>query len=257
MRPGDEVVRLGGDEFVVLLSSVAVAEAETIANFVVRRFREPISLEGRVLHVSVSVGFAPGCAGMRAEDLIRNADCAMYAAKKQGKDQAQLFSVSVLDKAEDYLRIETELREAVILGGLVVYYQPIYSLSRNHLEGFEALSRWNHPERGLVSPAEFIPIAEETGIILALGRQMMREACRQMKLWNDRYGQQLTISVNVSARQFTDPELLPYIRSILEETGLSPTLAQTRDHRNRFAEWHGSSRPDTHGRPRARHRSVA
>ena len=224
VRPGDEVVRLGGDEFVVLLASVSVAEAEAVANLIVRRFREPISLQDRVLHVSVSIGFAPGRHGMRAEDLVRNADCAMYAAKKQGKNQAHLFDASVLGQSEHYLRLETELRKALAVGELVVYYQPIYSTSRQHLQGFEALSRWLHPERGLVSPAEFIPIAEETGLVLVLGRQVMREACRQLKLWNDFYGQRRTISVNVSARQFADPDLLKDIMIILEETGLAPTL---------------------------------
>ena len=224
VQPGDEVVRLGGDEFVVLLPSTTLNDATKAANAVVQRFRDPISLEGRVLHVSVSVGFAMGATGMGSEDLLRNADCAMYAAKKQGKNQARCFSDNVVESAEQYLRLENELRSALTSGQLVAYYQPIYSISKQAWIGFEALSRWCHPERGLVSPAEFIPIAEETGLILELGKQVLRESCRQVKLWNDLYGRDLSVSVNVSARQFSDPELFSEVETILEETGIPPSL---------------------------------
>lgn len=224
VRSGDEVVRLGGDEFVILLNSVTFHGAQEAANHVVQRFRKPTTIEGRVLHVSVSVGFAMGRYGMRAEDLLRDSDCAMYAAKKQGKNQAHFFSESVVENAEHSLRLETDLREALAAGQLVVHYQPIYSLSRKALEGFEALVRWKHPERGLISPAEFIPIAEETGLILEVGKQVLGQAARQVKLWNERFGQRLTASVNVSARQFTDPELFNDIKHILAESGLPPSL---------------------------------
>ena len=223
-RPGDEIVRLGGDEFVILLGLMTHDEGQKLADEIVHRFREPINMGGRLLHVSVSVGLAMGEQGMRSEDLLRNGDCAMYAAKKQGKNQVRSFSESVVESAEKYLRVEAELRKALALNELAVYYQPIYSVSQRRPVGFEALCRWHHPERGLVSPAEFIPIAEETGLILELGKQVLRECCEQTKQWNERYSQNLYASVNVSARQFADPDLIEDIKTILEETGLAPTL---------------------------------
>ena len=126
----------------------------------------------------------------------------MYAAKKQGKNQARSFSDGLVETAENYLRLETDLRRAIDSGELIVHYQPIYSLAARGVAGFEALSRWQHPQRGLVSPAEFIPIAEETGLILEIGKQVLRQACTQTMLWNQTSGKRLMISVNVSARQF-------------------------------------------------------
>ena len=224
IEPGSEIVRLGGDEFVVMLHPISMSKIQQAANTLVQRFRQPIAIEGRILHVSVSVGYAMGRAGMRAEDLLRDADLAMYTAKKQGKNQAHSFSERVEDTAEKYLALEIDLRKALGANELVVYYQPIYSLGRNALEGFEALSRWRHPVRGLVSPADFIPIAEETGLIIEIGKQVLRAATTQVKLWNEQFGLRLTASVNVSARQFADPHLLDDIKAILAETGLPPTL---------------------------------
>ncbi len=224
VRSEDMVVRLGGDEFVVLLPATTADGVQELAQAVVRRFRQPVSIEGRVLHVSVSVGFALGDSTKRAEDLLRDADCAMYAAKRQGKNQARSFTDPGVESAENYLRLESELRTGLDDHQLTAYFQPIYSILKQELVGFEALARWKHPDRGLISPADFIPIAEETGLILELGRQVLRQACRQVSHWNQRYGRRLTASVNVSARQFADPDLLHDIQSILAETGMTPEL---------------------------------
>ena len=171
---------------------------------------------------------------MRAEDLIRSADCAMYTAKKQGKNQARLFSDTAVDSAEKYLRLESELRTGLASGELIVYYQPIYSLRKQRWEDFEALSRWNHSERGLVSPAEFIPLAEETGLILELGKQTLRAACHQ-----GTSGMSATVSFceQVSTSQAGSSRTLT--SSTKSESDLILELGRwaLREAIRRFAEW--------------------
>ncbi len=220
----DLVVRLGGDEFVVLMDCRSWVSPEQLAATLVQRLRQPILLEGRVLHLTASIGITVGTPGQTPGDLLRNADCAMYEAKRLGKNQEQSFRQDMVRKAEEELALEQDLRQAITSGELLCYYQPIYSVSEQAIVGFEALSRWSHPERGLVSPAEFIPIAEETGLIIGLGTQVLREACDQVKQWNRMYGRRFTMSVNVSARQFADPELFQTISDVLAETELDPTL---------------------------------
>ena len=224
VRPHDLVVRLGGDEFVVMMENIQAREARSQANLLVERLRQPLTLEGRVVHLTASVGVVLGQAGMHPDDLLRDADCAMYVAKNAGKNQARVFELSMATKARDDLSLETDLRQTISAHGLTPHYQPIYSLSRKAVVGFEALSRWQHPTRGAILPAEFIPLAEETGLIIELGKQVLHEACRQVQHWNEVYDRQFTVSVNVSARQFADPELFRTIKTILAETGLPPTL---------------------------------
>ena len=224
VRAGDLAVRLGGDEFVVLMTCVDRRTARQQAEHLVEQFRQPIIIEGRVLYVTASIGIVMGERGVSPDSLLRDADCAMYAAKKGGKNQLQTFECEMLEKATRELQLETDLRQALSCGELTSYYQPIVSLSKGTIVGFEALARWKHPLRGMVSPGDFIPIAEETGLIIELGRRALREACGQVERWNRVYGRDFTISVNVSARQFADPDLLGQIGTILEETGLSPSL---------------------------------
>ncbi len=222
VRAGDLVARLGGDEFVILAECSGLAQAQALADGIVQQLRQPLKLEGRVLHVTASAGIVFAEAGMRPEELLRNADCAMYAAKDRGRNQATLFEPSMGEKANGALRLETDLRDALACGGISIQYQPIYSLAEQAVTGFEALARWQHGTRGFISPADFIPVAEDSGLILELGEQVLRAACRQVFEWNSTFGRDFYVSVNVSARQFSDEKLLGRIQAALAETGLPP-----------------------------------
>ncbi len=219
---GDLVARLGGDEFVVLTECGSESEAHGRAHAYLHRLRKPLSLDGRVFHLTASAGVVLAQPGAGPDELLRNADCAMYVAKSRGRNQAKLFETSMIQRATDELWLETDLREAVYSGGISVDYQPIYSLAGHGIVGFEALARWRHPTRGMISPGLFIPVAEDTGLVLELGKQILREACRQMENWNRVYRRNFYVSVNVSARQFADSNLLANVRSVLEETQFSP-----------------------------------
>ncbi len=230
-RPGDTVARQGGDEFVVLLEEVDEPEAEAIAQRVVEALRKPLLLEGRLVHITASIGVVLGGADVTADGMLQDADCAMHKAKGLGKDRALTFAPNMLAAAQGSLELETDLRKALTEHAIQVQYQPIYAVSGAEaaqadriMQGFEALARWRHPERGMVSPGDFIPLAEETGLIQELGRQVLRRACEQCHAWNQRFGARLTVSVNVSARQFANPGLLGEITTIVRETGLDPRL---------------------------------
>ena len=229
LRPADTAARLGGDEFVVLLEDVVDAEeaaraAERIADALQR---EPFRIGDRELFVTTSVGIALGGRGEgeRPGDLLRNADLAMYRAKDAGKDGHAVFEPGMNERALERLGMEADLRRALERGEFRVFYQPEVDLARGaEVVGFEALVRWEHPERGLVSPAEFIPLAEETGLIVPMGRWVLEEACRQAKEWRDSYPADppLKMSVNLSARQFERPDLAEGVAQALRQSGLDP-----------------------------------
>ncbi|MGI4826656.1 MAG: putative bifunctional diguanylate cyclase/phosphodiesterase [Janthinobacterium lividum] len=220
----DLLARLGGDEFVILTSSNDGSIVTEKAAAVVKLLQEPIRLEGRLLYLTASVGIVFGKSGACSEDLLRDADCAMYAAKHQGKNQLQVFDLAMHQETREALSFETDLRQAIADRNLTLHYQPIWSAGTQDLIGMEALSRWTHLTRGVVSPADFIPVAEETGLIIELGAQVLREACSQIQTWNRAYGLSLSVSVNLSARQLTDPHLLEGIREVLAECNLPATL---------------------------------
>ncbi len=222
VRPGDLLARLGGDEFVLLAADVNGSQAQHLANALVACLRQPIHLCGRVLHITASVGVVLGELGAEPDALLRDADCAMYVAKQRGKNQVQLFELLMREKANDELWLETDLRQAIGLDAISVHYQPIYSLTKQAVVGFEALARWKHPTRGMISPAAFIPVAEETGLVLLLGQKVLKQACRQVAQWNAMYCRDYTVSVNVSARQFADEALLNIIRESLDQGALPP-----------------------------------
>ncbi|HLL71286.1 MAG TPA: EAL domain-containing protein [Pyrinomonadaceae bacterium] len=224
MRPGDTVARLGGDEFAVLLDDLGeAAEAETVAKRLQRELALPCDLGGHEVVTTVSIGIALSSSEYhRPEDLLRDADTAMYRAKKLGKARHEVFEHAMHASAMDLLGLERDLRWAVERGELFLQYQPIVSLDTGELRGFEALVRWRHPKRGVIPPAKFIPIAEETGLIIPIGKWVLGEACRQMRQWQllSPAHAHLPMNVNLSGRQFMQPNLPDQIAEVLRETGL-------------------------------------
>jgi diguanylate cyclase (GGDEF)-like protein len=226
MRPGDTVSRLGGDEFTILLDDIKDAdEAEAVAERLQRELASAFNLSGHEVFTTVSIGIALSAEDYhRPEDILRDADTAMYRAKQLGKARHEVFDQAMHVLAMDRLGLERDMRGAVERREMFLQYQPIVSLATGSLRGFEALVRWQHPERGLIPPAEFIPIAEETGMIIPIGKWVLGEACRQMSRWQklSRLDGPLPVSVNLSGKQFLQPDLLEQIQEVLRETGLDP-----------------------------------
>jgi diguanylate cyclase (GGDEF)-like protein/PAS domain S-box-containing protein len=230
LRHIDTVARFGGDEFAILIDGVEDAnDAVRVAERLQREVTTPINVGGLEVFTSVSVGIALSSTGYELpEDVLRDADTAMYRAKAAGKARHEIFDTAMHARAVALLQLETDLRRAVERGEFVVYYQPIVSLADDSIRGFEALVRWQHPERGLVTPSEFIAVAEETGLIIPLGLWVLREACGQMSEWQARFGLTgaLTLSVNISGNQFMQPDLVEQVKRILAETGFDPRRLQ-------------------------------
>jgi diguanylate cyclase (GGDEF)-like protein len=223
MRPGDLVARLGGDEFAVLLEEVSgLEDAVQIAERLKEVFQASIQIGNHTLYCTTSIGVVMG-GGDRtsAENVLRDADIAMYRAKASGRSQYVVFEPSMRENIQARLALETDLRGAVEHEELVVFYQPVLHSASGKLAGFEALVRWQHPERLLVSPAEFIPLAEETGLIIEIDRWVLRTACAQLKAWSGD-NPDLTLSVNLSSRQFARPDLAPFVAGVLAELHLEP-----------------------------------
>ncbi len=225
-REGREylVTRSGGEEFIILLEGLSeVSEAKRVADRLLKEVLVPFEFNGRGLHLTPSVGIALSASGYQnAEEALRDADTALHRAKSLGKSRCEVFDTATLESALILQQLEKDLEGSLIRNELLVYYQPILSLSSNRIAGFEALVRWNHPSRGMVSPAEFIPIAEKTGFIIPLGRWVLQRACRQLKAWqkNPLVSQNLWVSVNLSIAQFLQPSLVEEIRDALLEAGL-------------------------------------
>jgi diguanylate cyclase (GGDEF)-like protein len=221
------LARMGGDEFTVLLDGIGDGDrALAIANRLCAAVAQPFQLQGREVVTSISVGLVVSANRyQRAEDMVRDADTAMYRAKELGKARCEVFDTSMLTAAEERLGLEQDLRRALERQELELYYQPIVSLSESRLTGFEALLRWNHPVRGLVLPAKFIPVAEDTGVIVPIGTWVLHEACRQLRRWDEEFpaARDLVVNVNLSARQCTHPDLLQEVRRILDDTGVAPS----------------------------------
>jgi len=229
IRPADTVARLGGDEFTVLLDDIvqpedAIRAAERIQTVV----SAPVALREKEIFTTVSIGIAISAPHyVRAEELLRDADIAMYRAKAMGRAGHALFHPGMHSTAVERLQLENDLRRAVDRDEIVMHYQPIVRLDDTRIIGFEALVRWNHPERGLMVPKEFLALAEETGLIIPIGRWTLRESCARMKQWQRTFGREdLSISVNLSGRQLTHPSFVADLESVLRETQLPPrTLA--------------------------------
>lgn len=218
---GAELFRLGGDEFTILLThETSLEQANGLANKLQEQLAEPLKLAMRTFILSASIGIALAQTE-NASELLRRADTAMYQAKKSGKARHAFFETSLETSAHTRFELELELRRALESSELELHFQPILNLRSGEILGLEALARWRHPSRGLLSPSEFIPIAEETGLILPLGLQTLARACRAAVRWQEQ-NSMVGVSVNVSALQLRDPQFASHVRRILEETGLEP-----------------------------------
>jgi diguanylate cyclase (GGDEF)-like protein/PAS domain S-box-containing protein len=229
VRPAsrDLPARLGGDEFAVLLCDLPdLAEALQVAQRILMELREPFGLGDRGIFCTVSIGIAPcGEAYQSAAEMVRDADTAMYTAKGKGRSRCEVFDQTMRTRVVERLQLENDLRHAVENHELSVNYQPKVRLADRRICGFEALARWRHPQRGWIPPTEFIPVAEETGLIHDLDMWILRQACSQMKRWHTAYpcDPPLAISVNLSPCQFAQPHLVEQIADVLRETGLDPS----------------------------------
>jgi diguanylate cyclase (GGDEF)-like protein/PAS domain S-box-containing protein len=222
VRDMDTVARLGGDEFVVVLEGIHdMDDVVFVANKLLATLSRPLEISGHSISTTVSIGVSifPED-GSDTDELLKNADIAMYKAKEAGKNNCQFYTKGMNATAVNYLLLENDLRRAVEQQQLVLYYQPQVDLRTGEMMGVEALVRWQHPDRGLVSPAHFIPLAEETGLIVPIGEWVLREACRQQKIWLDANKFVGKIAVNLSPRQFHQKNFPGKVEAILKETGL-------------------------------------
>lgn len=219
--------RLGGDEFTILLDGLGPTfDVAAFADSLLPLLASPHDIDGRVVHCTASIGVTTSeLRYERAADVLRDADTAMYNAKSQGKNRCVRFDRRMHEAVARRLEMENDLQRAVGRDELFLVYQPIVSLATGSPEGFEALIRWKHPTRGLVTPSEFIPCCEEIGLVVPIGLWAMRQACRQLRAWIDAYPHlsHLTMSINLSPRQLAEPALVEQVRQVLKETGVTPS----------------------------------
>jgi predicted signal transduction protein with EAL and GGDEF domain len=224
VRSVDTVSRVGGDEFVVLLSEIEMAEdAARIAEKLIKGLSQPYTIENHELLITASVGICiyPDN-GTQPNVLLRNADASMYSAKEAGRNRYQFYSDDMTARAIERLSLEHDLRGAAQRGEIFMVYQPQIELATRRIIGAEVLMRWRHPVHGLISPARFIPIAEDSGLILVIGEWILSEACRQVRQWRDRGILDLCLSVNVSAVQFRQGDFIRVVERALNESGIPP-----------------------------------
>lgn len=224
-RGCDTVARLGGDEFAILIDNVRIAaDCVRVAERILESMRQPVQLEGTEVTVGSSIGIVRDAGSESADDILRNADVAMYNAKQRGKGRHSLFEPGMHDKAVERLRLQTDLRTAIENDEIALFFQPIVRLEDGRPCGFETLARWTHPEFGPVSPGTFIPLAEETGMIVDLGATILRHACHQAVAWNAMPGlsSPIGLTVNLSGRQLEETSVVSHVCEALVESGLDP-----------------------------------
>jgi len=225
LRPDDTAARLGGDEFTILLEDIAdVSDTTRVVERIQEQLLKPMNLDGHEIFPTVSIGIAISTPKYeRPEELLRDADAAMYRAKSLGRSRHELFDEAMHARALGQLQLETDMRRAIDRKEFQAYYQPIVSMATGQIAGFEALVRWHHPERGMVSPGEFIPLAEETGLVVPIDQQVLRQACAQTRRWQLQFpDRKLIISVNLSSKQFAQHDLVEQIAGTLREVELDP-----------------------------------
>jgi predicted signal transduction protein with EAL and GGDEF domain len=222
------VARFGGDEFTLLIPKIeAIEDAAKIAQKILEMLKIPFLIGERELFVTTSIGISVyPVDGADPETIVRNADTAMYRAKEQGRDNYQLYAPAMNAQAVERLALENMLRKAIANEELVVFYQPLIDCRSRAIVGLEALVRWNHPELGLLAPAHFISVAELSGLIVPIGEWVLRTACRQVKAWHKRLDYDLTVSINLSARQFQQPDLVDTVSRAIRETGIDPSCIE-------------------------------
>jgi diguanylate cyclase (GGDEF)-like protein/PAS domain S-box-containing protein len=226
VRPDDTVARLGGDEFALLLENIDdPADAKYIANRILKNLKNPFEIDTKEVFSGISIGITLSSQGYdRPEDLLRDADTAMHRAKEMGRSRFVIFDKNLHVKVLTRLQLENDLRQALNRFEIGAFYQPIVDLRNGTVCGFEALARWRHPTRGLIRPSEFIPIAEETGMIVQIGERILREACHQLVKWQNEYTHLplLSMSINLSTKQFLEGMLMQQVTSVIDETGIDP-----------------------------------
>jgi diguanylate cyclase (GGDEF)-like protein len=226
LREVDTISRFGGDEFIIIMQDIDdTSDAIRVASRIMDLVKEPFLIKDHVVYTTASIGIVVGDARYdKPEQVLRDADIAMFRAKNEWQSGYAVFDEEMHKKAVHLLKLESELRRAINQEEFVLHYQPILSLSTGKINGYEALIRWSHPEHGLIPPNEFIPLAEETGLIIPIGYWVIQEACRQMAEWQTTYPRypRLVISVNLSGLQLKDRGLCKRIRHTLEETPLEP-----------------------------------
>jgi len=226
VRASDTVARLGGDEFTLVLSSIKhVNNAISVAEKILKNFSRSFTIKNKELFITASIGITLyPLDDNNAADLLRDADTAMYHAKENGRNNYQFYNNDMTERVEDRLKLERELREALLRNEFILFYQPQVDSKNGTIVGMEALIRWQHPHQGLIAPDRFISVAEETGLIIPVGKWVLQEACKQTKLLHTSGVPPIRISVNLSARQLEDPGLVQMVDQILKETDLEPAL---------------------------------
>jgi diguanylate cyclase (GGDEF)-like protein len=226
LPPATTLARLGGDEFCILLEDLPDdKQAPALADRVLEALSLPFDIDGREIYAAASIGIAiAGDSAAGPGELLREADTAMHRAKAAGKGRYEVFDTSMHARAVRIMTLENNLRKALERSEFRLHYQPIVSLGNRHLMGFEALIRWQHPELGMVPPMDFIPLAEDTGLIISIGRWVLWQSLKQLAEWQHLFedGKSLTMSVNLSGKQLQDPDLVRQIQAILKETGVAP-----------------------------------
>jgi diguanylate cyclase (GGDEF)-like protein/PAS domain S-box-containing protein len=225
LRLGDTFARFGGDEFAILLDDITnPGYAKLVAERIHSELSVPFDINEKQVFITVSIGIATSGDYNRPEDLMRDADTAMYKAKFNGRGCHMIFDEHMRKDALSYLQLETDLRHAINNKDLVIYYQPIISLETDRIFGFEALLRWYHAKRGFIPAQDFIPLAEETGLIVPIGNWVLQEACQQIRLWQEQFPSEppLTVSINVSSKQLSHPDFIEKVRFVLHKTSLDP-----------------------------------